>query len=91
MFLNMKDNKIISAGLDQLFYWQKKDSIYSAQLICDLFGNYEVIVKTHIKKCSSLEPVKTKKNVFESREIALKNIAELKIKLTRIGYHQVFI
>ena len=46
---NMKDNKIISAGLDQLFYWQKKDSIYSAQLICDLFGNHEVIVKTHIK------------------------------------------
>ena len=87
----MIENKIISAGLDQLFYWQKKDSIYSAQLICDLFGNHEVIIKTHIKKCSSLEPVKTKTKVFSSKELALKNIAELKIKLTRIGYHQVFI
>ena len=84
------ENKIKNSGLNQLFYWQKKDSFYSAQLICDLLGSHEVIIKTHNKNGTILEPVKTKNLFFQSRELALKHIADLKIKLTRIGYHQVF-
>ena len=47
-------------------------------------------IKTHNKNGTILEPVKTKNLFFQSKELALKHIADLKIKLTRIGYHQVF-
>ena len=80
----------LKAGLNQVFHWKKKEHYYSVQLICDLFGNHEVITKTRVKEGAYLIPSKTYKDSYSTEDQALKAIAQLKVKLTRLGYHQVF-
>ena len=77
-------------GLNQVFYWQKLGTIYSAQLICDLFENFEVIYKIGTINSGEIDASKKKVKQFITQDEALEDIAKLKVKLTRLGYHQVF-
>ena len=89
--LNLETSETnLKAGLNQVFHWQKKDLFYSVQLLCDLFGNYEVLTKTRVKEGANLIPSKKYKDSYQTEAEALKAIAQLKVKLTRLGYHQVF-
>ena len=73
-------------GLHKVFTWEKKESLYNVHLICDLFNNFEVIIKKGLKH----EHPKTTTEIYQTEQQALEAIAKLKVKLSRLGYHQVF-
>lgn len=84
--IKKKQIKKKQIGLHKVFTWEKKESLYNVHLICDLFNNFEVIIKKGLKH----EHPKTTTEIYQTEQQALEAIAKLKVKLSRLGYHQVF-